>query len=314
MGVFSALCCLAVVAMIIGFKKYTFFGQRLILYLAIASFFQSLSYSFARVNYYTPRPLFDDYCYFGGFINLYTSWVEVLAIACLTANVFMNAVLDRWPAGWLQYLYLAIMYLGPLVICWIPFLEHAYGTAPGWCDLRAVDEHCNNFEFGFILRFTIWYAPVYVVLFLCFIATLWAAISSHRRTKIWYGIYNPHKKGSELRIKNEVKPLIWYPIIYSLLTVFSLANAIDIGISPKENTVVLWYLHVLTSPLRAAFIAVVYALDPETRSRLSPKKLYASCCSCRKQVVMEYDAIVNEDGDSLRSNTSSKHSNYGILN
>ena len=302
MGVFSALCCLAVITVIVGFKKYSFFSQRLILYLAIAAFFHSLSYSLARVNYYTPRYLYDDYCYFGGFVNLYSSWVEVLALCSLTFNVFLNAVMDRWPAFWLQYGYLAVMYILPLLWCWLPFLDHTFATTTGWCDFRVVDEKCDRFLYGYILRFAVWYVPVYVVLFICFLATVIAAVRIHRRSKMWFGIYNPDRQQSDLRLKNEVKPLIWYPIVYLFLTVFSLANSIDIAVNPEKNSIALWYLHVLTSPLRGAFIAVVYTLDPETRKRISLRQLYSLCCGCRvkRPQAEEYSVIVSSSGDSLR--------------
>lgn len=309
MGLFSALCCLAVILVIIGFKKQSFFSQRLILYLAFAALIQSVSYSLARVNYYTPRYLYDDYCYFGGMINLYTSWVEVIAICCLTFNIFVNAVLDRWPALWLRYIYLCVMYLLPLLWCWVPVLNHTYATTEGWCDLRTVDERCTPFPFGYILRFAVWYAPFYGTVFVCFVATIIAVIAIHRRSKAWYGIYNPDQQQSELRLKNEVKPLIWYPVVYILLTIFSFANTIDIAIHPEpgKNLIVLSYLHVFTSPLRGAFIAVVYALDSETRRHISLRRIYSVCCVCRKKRdVEEYKVFISTSGDSVRKESVSE--------
>ena len=301
-GLFSALCCLLVIGMIFCLKKYSFYSQRLILYLAIAAFLHSLSYTLARVNYYTPRYLFDDYCYFGGFINLYSSWAEVLALCCLTFNVFVNAVMDRWPSTSLQYVYLAVMFLGPLLWCWVPFLNQTYASSLGWCDLRTVDEQCNRFVFGDILRFALWYVPVYILLFVCFLAIVVAAIMIHRRSRMWYGIYNPDYQQTGWRLKNEVKPLIWYPVVYLLLNVFSLANRIDIAIhSPEDSTIALWYLHVLTSPLRGAFIAIVYAFDPEVRKRITCACLCALCCyrSSRPNII-EYDIIHSSSGESPR--------------
>ena len=96
-GIFSALCCLAVIIVIVKLKRYSLPSQRFVLYLAIAATFHSVSYAFARVNYYTPRYIYDDYCYFGGFFNIYSSWVEVLALFCLTFNLFYNGVMIRIP-------------------------------------------------------------------------------------------------------------------------------------------------------------------------------------------------------------------------
>ena len=68
-GLFSFFCCLGVVLVIVLYKKYKFFIQRLILYLAVAALVHSISYTLARVNYYTPRPIEDPYCYFGGLLK-----------------------------------------------------------------------------------------------------------------------------------------------------------------------------------------------------------------------------------------------------
>lgn len=56
-GTISATACVLLVVLILSLKKYKYsLCQRLILYLAVAAFFHSLSYPLARVNYYTPRP------------------------------------------------------------------------------------------------------------------------------------------------------------------------------------------------------------------------------------------------------------------
>ena len=290
-GIFSAMCCLVVI-IVIKLKKSTFRSQRLVLYLAITALLHSLSYSVARVNYNMSRPLFDDYCYFGGFFNFYTSWVEVLALSCLTFNLFFMTVTDKVDQpSWLGYFYLVIMYGLPIFWSWPPFLFHTYAATAGWCDLRMIDENCDFFTYGFIIRFVLWYGPVYSVVFLCFIVTMIACVIIHRRIRKWTEIHmNEKQHHLSLKLKNEVMPLIGYPSVYLLLTVFSLANAIDSAIHPKPkptadgavpvSTLSLWYLHVLTSPFRGAFIAIVYAIDSGTRKRIAPGHVYNLLCCC----------------------------------
>ena len=253
-GVFSALCCLAVIIVIVKLKRYSKAAQRLVLYLAIAATFHSISYTFARVNYYTPRYIYDDYCYFGGFFNFYSSWVEVFALFCLTFNLFYNGVMIKKPPLWLERAYLVVMYGLPLLWSWVPFLFQTYATTEGWCDTRLEDENCNPFLFGTVMLFA-WYVPVYLVLFLCCLTSIVAAI----RIRNLY-MYGTVLKDPEL--KNSVLTLIGYPIVYLLLTVFSLANAIYTAVDRDNTTasLVLWYLRVVTSPFRGAVIAVVYAI------------------------------------------------------
>ena len=67
----------------------------------------------------------------------------------------------------------------------------------------------------------------------------------------------------------EVRYLAIYPIIYLVLNIFSLINRLDTAFQGDDAEIALYYLHVLTSPLRGAVIAVVFVLDPETLKRLS---------------------------------------------
>ena len=183
------------------------------------------------------------------------------------------------------------MYGLPITWSWIPYLFHTYATTAGWCDLRMIDENCNFFTYGFIVRFVLWYGPVYCVVFLCFVATMIACANNHRRSRIWTSIrFIERQRNLSLRLKNEAMPLIGYPIVYLLLTVFSLLNAVDIAVHHRpENTadgavpvstLSFWYLHVLTSPFRGAFIAVVYAIDSGTRRWLAPGHIYNLLCFC----------------------------------
>ena len=296
-GVFSALCCLAVIIVIVKLKRYSVPSQRLVLYLAIAAMLHSVSYSFARVNYYTPRYLYDGYCYFGGFFSLYSSWVEVLALFCLTFNLFYNCVMIRMPPLWLERAYLVVMYGLPLVWSWVPFLFHTYATAKGWCDMRMVDENCNPFLLGLITRFALWYGPLYLVLFLCFLASIIAAI----RIRKWYGtIFSNGGDNSRLKLKNEILTLIGYPVVYLLLTVFSLANTIYSAVYFENTTtlLVLWYLRVLTATFRGAVIAVVYALDSCSRKWNTPGTVNSlpSFCQClrRNKINSENECLLDE--------------------
>ena len=169
----------------------------------------------------------------------------------------------RIPPLWLERAHLVVMYGLPLTWSWVSFLFHTYGTTEGWCDTRLVDENCNPFLFGIIMKFA-WYGPMYLVLFLCCLTSIIAAL----RIRKWKRtVLNIKGSNSSLKLKDEVMTLIGYPIVYLLLTVFSLANAIYTAVDYEITTasLVLWYLHVVTSPFRGAVVAVVYAIDSCSR-------------------------------------------------
>ena len=290
-GSFSALCCLVVIAVIILYKKYSFFLQRQILYLAIAACVHSLSYPLSRVNYYTARPILDPYCQFGGFFNLYTSWSEVFGICCITFYLLAKTVLKIKQPERIEPVCLIVMFLVPFSWAWVPFKDHAFGTEGGWCDIRILNENCSGFRLGKILRFTLWYGPLYTILPIIFICYIIIYINV-RRIDHYRGVYDPDTRGEKERLITEIKPLIWYPIIYLLLTIFSVADRIVDTINPNHQVIVLWYLHVLTSSFRGAFISLAYAFDSETRKHLKCIHVAAACKSCcqRRMVVQEYDA------------------------
>lgn len=72
-GMLSFFCSFAVIFVIILFKKYKFFSQRLILNIVVSAMIHSFSYTTARVNYYSVREIDDPYCYFGGILNHYSA-------------------------------------------------------------------------------------------------------------------------------------------------------------------------------------------------------------------------------------------------
>lgn len=300
-GLFSFFCCLGVVFVLVLYKKYKFFTQRLILYLTIAALVHSISYTLARVNYYTPRPIEDPYCYFGGLLNHYTAAVELLNIWCITFNLFVNTIFNKRTEK-LEVIYFLISYFLPVTWFWLPLWKRAYGTAGPWCGIRTVDANCNPFPFGIWVQFGIWYIPLYVSLTIIFFATILIAIKAVRDSRKWRGKFDPTAKWQSDRIEKEVKPLIWYPVVYLALNVFSLISQIYNAVNPDNPSIALFYLRLLSSPFRGAFIALVYALDSETRRRLNCRQLRNLCKGCcqKKGAILEYQVVYSEFTDSYQ--------------
>ena len=299
-GLFSFFCCLGVVLVIVLYKKYKFFTQRLVLYLTIAALVHSISYTLARVNYYSPRPIEDPYCYFGGLLNHYTAAVELLNIWCITFNLFVNTIFNKRTEK-LEIVYFLISYFLPITWFWLPLWKGAYGTAGPWCGIRTVDANCSPFRFGIWVQFGIWYIPLYVSLTIIFFATIAIAIKAVRDSR-WQGKFDPNAEWQSETIKKEVKPLIWYPVVYLALNIFSLISQIYDAVNPDNPSLPLAYLRLLSSPFRGAFVALVYSLDSETRRRLSCKQLRGSCKDfCQtKGTIDEYQVIYTEFTDSYQ--------------
>ena len=190
---------------------------------------------------------------------------------------------------------------------WLPVWKQAYGTAGPWCGIRTVDNDCNTFPFGRWVQFGIWYIPLYTSLTLIFFATVIVGVKMRQECHKWDGnLYqNQQSEVRKNQLKSEVKPLLWYPVVYLALNIFSLISQIYNAARPNDPIVVLWYLRVLTSPFRGAFIALVYALDAETRTRLKPSELKAACVSCcHMDPVRDYDTLYVEFTDSFKEKSS----------
>lgn len=297
----SAVCCLLVVGSIVLFKKYRCFYQRLILYLAVAAFLHSLSYPLARVNYSSPRKLISSYCNFSALYSLYTSWAELLALCCLTFNVFLNAVLNKWFMK-LEVIYLCLPYLLPLFWIWIPFLHSAYGNGEAWCYIRTIKTDCSQFTFGAILHFLLWYIPLYAPCLVMVLTAMVATCMIKRSSIVWYGLRDPTIEEKTRLLESEVRSLVWYPLIYSFLSFFSLLNEIDIVVraeDPHKTNFVLLYLHVFTSSFRGAMVSLAYALDSRKKRRTTWPELKADLCGCCvKEDIDTYSAIDGSVGDS----------------
>ena len=76
--------------------------------------------------------------------------------------------------------------------------------------------------------------------------------------------------------QKEIRPLIWYPLIYLVLNIFPLINRIHDSIDGDNPEVALWILHALFFPLTGVFIALVFILDHETFRRLRWRHLQAA--------------------------------------
>lgn len=290
-GFLSFIACLGVVVIILVFKKHRVFIQRLVLYLAITAMIHSISYCTARVNYYTPRPILDDYCYFGGLFNHYTAAVELVSIWCIMISIFVNALFQRSTQK-LEIAFVLATFLGPGLWFWVPVWLKSYGTSGGWCGIRFLNADCSRYNDGTFIQFGIWYIPLYISLVAFFLGMVIVAVKSVHDVLKWHGHYDPVAKQMKQILTNEIKPLIWYPIIYLLFNSFSLISQIYQAVHPNDPSIFLTYLRVISSPLRGAVIALAYTLDKHTRRRLTPTHCRALCHEFRYgDKIEEYETM-----------------------
>ena len=285
-GLFSSACCALVVVIVVLFKKYKFYTQRLILYLAIAAMIHAFSNTLTRVNYYSPRPIEDPYCNFGGLLNHYTAANEVLSVCFVTLNLVVKALFYRSTVK-AEPLIVAAIFLLPASWYWVPVWLNAYGTAGGWCTIRTLNSDCTRYKYEPWLQLGLRYIPLYSLMLITLVSIVLVAMKTSMSSTKWAGRWD---SVAMMSLKKEIRSVIWYPIIFLLFNIFSLTNQIVRAATGQMPPSALIYLRILTSTFRGAFIALAFALDKETRKRLRLAQCKAACLEWlgRRETVEEY--------------------------
>ena len=236
-------------------------------------------------------------------------WAQVLAVTCITLELFLK-VFFKWQINrlLLEVIFIIVIFVIPLLFNWIPFINNTFGQSGPWCWIRSQNENCTDSDdMGVVLSLTLWYATVYPLLAILSFAYVIVLVSIWCQKYRYEGIYDPERLIRRNMMLSEVRPLMWYPLIFLVIELFPLVNRINELFSENQDLKVFWWLHAIVVPLEGGVIALVYALDPETRKRLrwSIIKMYLIECFCHRGKIDDYDFESNGMTDSLLSETKS---------
>ena len=288
----SLVACLVVIALVCGLKKSHFLSQRLILYLAVAATFKSLSWIHVVVQYdhSNEHPPFSGnaaiFCSVAGYFLMLTAWCEAMAVTCLSTNFFFNIVLMR-RHNWLELAYILVIIFLPLALTWVPFTINAYGSTGYYCWIRLHTDKCEPSGEGIAVMVILWYIPlllclVYLLILYCRVLWLTSEIS-----KRWDSNSNPGtQRQSKVKIQKDAHKLIWYPLVYFILFTVPLAAQISLVLHPKP-VFSLWFLSAITQPLQGGLVAVAFTLDSQTIRRLRRQNLTATVRGLGQSVIIE---------------------------
>lgn len=269
-------------------RMYQRFTHRLVLYLLFYADFSSatlfmgitgLFKTFVMSEAYTP------FCSASGFLNEYSGFAQLLSQTVLTFHIGCLIVLVEIrctrPLGH-NYLGITTAFemnstrkakcygrclelffaLSPLVIphsfIWVPFINDNYGHAYGlWCWIRRTGDNCKPVPSGIVEEYAIYYGPLLFLTFAnaCVIITTivtisWKAYHAHKLGEISTGYQDTMK---------QVLPILAYPIIFQVLSWFSLADRLYSLLSSESN-IPLFVIHSIGSPSWGFFAAVTFAI------------------------------------------------------
>ena len=302
-GSISFLASCFVIFIIVFFKKWRFFTQRLILYLAISAALGSLAFILQRTDYNNVETThFNNFCIFAGFLGQVTAWMLLNSVISIMASLLLTAFTSK-RAGRFEIVYTLLIFVFPLTINWIPFINSSYGRAGVWCWIRS--ETCQKLEFGRVLQLVLWYIPLYVIMFILIILYVIVLVKLHRTKRRWTGTFEPQGKKMQELVAQEMLPLIAYPLVFFLLSIPPFINRIHNLADPQNPNIVLWFISAVLFPLQGGVIAIAFCLDPETRKRLNLANFKAAFMTFGKnKVVKEYNFPGNEERE--RSQTQEK--------
>ena len=281
-----------IIFIILLFKKWRFFGQRLVLYLAITSALLGLSFVLLRVDYQnqisTP---YTNFCVWAGFVSQVTSWMVLDAIICITVSLLLRAFTGKHPER-LEPLFFFLIFLFPLTFNWIPFIRLSYGKAGAWCWIRSRnDATCERHTLGQVLQLVLWYIPLYIIMLILVALYVIVLVKLHRDKQQWTGKVDPQSTKTKERMSKEILPLLAYPLIYFLLNIPPFINRIHGAVKPDNPAPALWFISGILFPLQGGVIALAFSLDPGTRKRLTPanfRAAFSELCRSKKRTIKEY--------------------------
>ena len=296
-------CCilLCVIGLIVLFQKHMFMSQRLVLYLALSSAIFSLVQVFNFDAHTANRSQENlNYCIAIGFLTQVTIWWELVATSCIMIDIFLKAVFQAQTEK-LEKFYVLFIIVTPFVFSWIPFVKGHYGPAGLYCWIRDRNlENCMLSSFGNWLRFSMYYIPLYTIMTILVSLVIISLVTVHWRKKKWVGDYSPQSSLVHQMIEKEIRPLVWYPLIFLLINIVPLIRR-AYSVHDKDETFffVLTAIQVVVYRFQGILIGLAFALDPETRKKLNLIEIRASLARyCSNRHMIEDYPVENGLSDS----------------
>lgn len=279
-GSISTLASVFVISLILLFKKYEVFAQRLIMYLSITVMLNGLSRATQVINYpyYPDDKNTKNFCIFIGFFDQLTVWMYHVASVVIMFYIYTKTVHLK-DLKWEKF-YLVITFIVPFFFAWIPFVGGTYGQAGPWCWIRRTNDDCTERELGIIYRYALFYGPSYFILIAILgMIIIMRIVIYKKKDKLILNV-NPDEIKQYNMLVKETRELVWYPVILIIVQLPAVVNRITEEL--QDNIIYpLWFIHAIIFPLQGAFICIAYALDPDTRQAIrkcSPRALMMNAC------------------------------------
>ena len=271
-AVLGTLASASAILLVLVTRAYRVYVYRLTLYLAITSLCSALALGFAVLPIdldTTPILLKDGWnatCTSLGYLNQYFAFSSILASFWICLNIFAVAIFGVKLGHRLDYVGPVVVFILPLLVSWVPFIDNAFGPTGVWCWIK---DRCSmsvadviKFQFGAS------FGP-FAVLYLSSLFLIAVIILRFCAGSLCDRGYLQQKKWAALK---EVMPLLVYPTACSLVSVTAVLTIIIFG-AMKPNmdgsVATLWVISSLQ--VAKVFIPLSFLLHPSVRRKLASR-------------------------------------------
>ena len=270
--VLAAVTGCLVILMIVCFKAYKKFVQRLHLYLAIAAIFNCIAFTLNSLPVENKGGYMfvtnEKFCQASGFLDQYTTWVILLLVCWITLQIFLLGVFKRnYKSRKYELVGVVTTLVAPLIVSSIPFIDFGngsmYGLAGAWCWIKTTNADCNKLTEGIIEQFVLWYGTVMVFVTLNLLAMLAVITVLYRGTKQERG-HLQHQYGEALK---ETRPLVFYTFIFSIFYTLSFVDQVHY-VNTKSSNTTLWVIHAIAESSLPLFLTLAFLLHPGNLKRV----------------------------------------------
>ena len=239
-GIFSSLCCVVAVSVVIILRLHVHFIYRLAVYqvLGSMSFCVTGGLTLMLYGYDKDVPYYEVSCKLTALFFTYSALVKILFTLWLVFHLFSYVVFFK-NLKRLEWLYISSSVLGPLLVVWIPFIHNAYGLAGAWCTIRIWKDGCATEKFieGIVEQFTFFYGPSIIMVGVGLVAII---------IMVSVLLYRAHCSsgddetllldgGQRKEVIKQLLPLLAYPVIFLFIISFPLASRIYSAVSANTN-------------------------------------------------------------------------------
>ena len=272
-AVVGSLGCMVTIVMVIQSEVYRSYIHRLTLYLAIASLFAALSTGIAVLpvdTNSTPLSLregegWNGTCATFGFLVQYFTFSSTFATLWISSNVFALAMcrVQLTKQRKCDIAGLLFIFLLPLLVAWIPFINGMFGLTTVWCWVK--DRCYKGYKYSLRFQLGATAGPVFVlylgslvlIAFICvkFIAGYFGK-RRHLRQKSW-------------EVLKELMPLVIYALACCLVYMFGLFSSLYFVLKDDRHGALAVAIIICSLQTVRFLLPVVVLLHPSVKRRIT---------------------------------------------